>query len=134
MHTEYLVADFMTIDPIVTSPDARIEDAERLFELYRISGLPVIDESGGLVGVISQTDLLRGTGDVHSVIRKQNSGIRVGDLMTSPASTVDMATPLCEAARLMRDEKIHRVVAINDAGQPVGVLSSMDFVTLYAEG
>jgi CBS domain-containing protein len=34
----------------------------------------------------------------------------------------------------MRDEKIHRVVAVNDSGTPVGVLSSMDFVSLYAEG
>ena len=134
MYTDYLVADFMTIDPIVTSPDARIEDAERLLDLYGISGLPVIEEGGRLVGVISQTDLLRGGGDVHSAIRKRYTGLRVADLMTSPAATVDIATPLCEAARLMRDEKIHRVVAVNDAGEPVGVLSSMDFVTLYAEG
>ena len=134
MYTEYLVADFMTIDPIVTSPDARLEDAERLLEAYGISGLPVVDENGALVGVISQTDLLRGAGDIRGVARKRYSGLRVGQVMTSPATTVALTTPLCEAARLMRDEKIHRVVAVNDAGTPVGVLSSMDFVSLYAEG
>jgi CBS domain-containing protein len=39
-----------------------------------------------------------------------------------------------EAARLMRDEKIHRVVVMDDAERALGVLTSMDFVTLYAEG
>ena len=134
MYTEYLVADFMTIDPVVTSPDARLEDAERLLEAYGISGLPVVEEGGRLVGVISQTDLLRGGGDIRGAVRMRSTGLRVGEVMTSPATTVDVTTPLCEAARLMRDEKIHRVVAVNDAGTPVGVLSSMDFVSLYAEG
>lgn len=134
MRTEYLVGDFMTIDPIVTSPDARLEEAERLLDLYGISGLPVVDEVGRLVGVISQTDLLRGGADVHGAVRKRFTGLRVGEVMTSPAATVDISTPLGEAARLMVNEKIHRVVAVNDAGMPVGVLSSMDFVSLYAEG
>jgi CBS domain-containing protein len=134
MYTEYLVADFMTIDPIFTSPDARLEDAERLLEAYGISGLPVVEEDGRLVGVISQTDLLRGGGEIRGAARMRSTGLRVGEVMTSPATTVNVATPLCEAARLMRDEKIHRVVAVNDSGTPVGVLSSMDFVSLYAEG
>src|SRR5437868_1978946 len=97
MYTEYLVADFMTIDPIVTSPDARMEDVERLLDAYGISGLPVIEDGGRLVGVITQTDLLRGGGDVHGAIRKRYSGLRVADLMTSPAATVEITTPLCEA-------------------------------------
>jgi CBS domain-containing protein len=131
---DYLVGDLMTIDPLVIAPDARIEQAEAMMETYDVSGLPVVDDGGTLVGVISQTDLLRGGGDVNSAVRKRYTGLRVADLMSSPPITVQMATPLVEAARLMRDERIHRVVAINDRGQPIGVLSSMDFVSLYAEG
>ena len=99
MYTEYLVADFMTIDPIVTSPDARLEDAERLLEAYGISGLPVVEEGGRLVGVISQTDLLRGGGDIRGAARMRSTGLRVGEVMTSPATTVDVTTPLCESGR-----------------------------------
>ncbi len=128
-----LVADFMTIDPVVIRPDARIEDAEGLLERYDISGLPVVDEDGTLRGVISQTDLLRGTGDVNSAIRRRFTGLRVADLMSSPAITVDLEMRLVDAARLMRDEKVHRVVAVDASRRAVGVLSSMDFVTLYAE-
>ena len=132
--THDLVADFMTIDPVVIEPDARIEHAERLLERYDISGLPVVDAEGRLCGVISQSDLLRGTGDVNAAIRRRFTGLRVADLMTSPAITVDLDMSLVDAARLMRDEKVHRVVAVDARGRAVGVLSSMDFVTLYAEG
>lgn len=134
MHPEHVVADFMTIDPIVISPAARIEDAEQMFEVFDVTGLPVVDEGGTLLGVISQTDVLRGSGDVHSAIRQRYTGLRVGDLMSSPAITIDLSAPLSEAARLMRDEKIHRVVAVDSRGRAIGVLSSMDFVSLYAEG
>ncbi|HTK44921.1 MAG TPA: CBS domain-containing protein [Patescibacteria group bacterium] len=131
---EMLAGDWMTIMPVVIGPDARIEEAERMLELHEVTGLPVVDADGKLVGVISQTDLLRGSGDVHSAVRRRYTGLRVADLMSSPAITVDISTPLREAARLMRDEKIHRLVVVDVAERPLGVLTSMDFVTLYADG
>ena len=105
-----------------------------MLEIHEVTGLPVVDGDGKLVGVISQTDLLRGSGDVHSAVRRRYTGLRVADLMSSPAITVDISTPMREAARLMRDEKIHRLVVVDGAERPLGVLTSMDFVTLYAEG
>ncbi len=134
VNTNYLVRDLMTIDPVVISPNSRIHDALRLLELYDVSGLPVVDDAGRLVGVISQTDLLHITNDEHEAVRWWNTGRRVGDLMTSPAITVEYMTPLPEAARLLKAEKIHRLVAVDASGRAIGVLSSMDFVTLYAEG
>jgi len=131
---EMLAGDWMTIMPVVIGSDARIEEAERMLELHEVTGLPVVDGDGKLVGVISQTDLLRGSADVHSAVRRRYTGLRVADLMSSPAITVDISTPMREAARLMRDEKIHRLVVVDGAERPLGVLTSMDFVTLYAEG
>lgn len=55
---QLLVADVMTIDPVVVVEDAPLEDAARLLRTYSISGLPVVDRDGALVGVISQTDLV----------------------------------------------------------------------------
>jgi CBS domain-containing protein len=54
--------------------------------------------------------------------------------MTSPAITVSALTDLRDAARLMRDRRIHRLVVVDDADRPVGVLSASDFVALYADG
>jgi CBS domain-containing protein len=132
MNGEYVVGDLMTIDPVVIGATAPIEDAERLLETYEISGLPVVDEGGSIVGVISQTDLLRHVPDGRQV-RSRHPHLRVGELMTSPAITVDFLTPLVDAAQLMRDEHVHRVVVVSESGHAVGVLTSMDFVSLYAD-
>jgi len=129
-----MVADLMTLDPVVIAVDAALEDAERLMRERHISGLPVVDQSGALVGVISQTDVLEdGGAPLALLLRRKPSGLRVGELMTSPAMTVEITAPLVEAARIMRDNRIHRVVAIDERGRPVGVLSASDFVALYAD-
>lgn len=128
-------ADLMTIDPVVVAFDAPIEEAERLLRTYRVSGLPVTDRDGTLVGVVSQTDFVHlASPDVRSLIRREPSGIRVGEVMSRPAVTVRLSTTLVEAARLMSDGRIHRVVVVDDRQRPLGVLSAMDFVTLFAEG
>ena len=127
------VADLMTIDPIVVGVDAALEEAERLMREHHVSGLPVVDEQEGLVGVISQTDVLEDGGmPMALLLRRKPSGLRVGELMTSPAVTVRLTAPLVEAARLMRDNRIHRVVVVDERGRAVGVLSASDFVALYA--
>jgi CBS domain-containing protein len=131
---EMLVADLMTMDPVSVAVDAPLEEVARLCRANGISGLPVVDDSGALLGVITQTDLVA----IHEsrlgrVIRAEPSGLRVGEVMTSPAVTVPMTASLRDAAQLMRDERIHRVVALDDGGRPVGVVSASDFVTLYAD-
>ena len=68
------------------------------------------------------------------LLRRRPTGLRVGELMTSPAVTTTLSTSLAEAARCMRDNRIHRVVAIDEEGRPVGVLAASDFVALYADG
>jgi CBS domain-containing protein len=132
---ELMAGDLMTIDPVVVAVDAPIEEAERLILDRRVSGLPVIDHGGALVGVVSQTDFMHlANPDVRSLIHHKASGIRVGEVMSRPPLTVLLTTPLIEAARLMRAEQVHRVVVVDDEQRPLGVLSAMDFVTLFAEG
>ena len=132
---QLMVADVMTIDPVVVGSDDSLEEAARLLRAYSISGLPVVNQDGQLVGVISQTDLIAiEKAPIGRLIRSEASGLRVAEVMSSPAITVQMTGTLIEAARLMRDRRVHRVVALNDAGRPVGVLSASDFVALYADG
>ena len=131
---QLLVADVMTLDPIVVDVDASIEEARRLVNANSISGLPVVDGAGALVGVISQTDLVSVMDSpVGRLIRTRSSGLRVGELMSSPAVTIPMTGSLVEAARVMLGSRVHRLVATDDAGHPVGVLSAIDFVALFAE-
>jgi CBS domain-containing protein len=118
----------------VVAVDAPIEEAERLILDRGVGGLPVVDEAGLLVGVVSQTDFMHlAAPDVRSLIHHRASGIRVGEVMSHPAITVLLTTPLVEAARKMVEERVHRVVVVTDDQRPLGVLSAMDFVTLFAE-
>lgn len=129
-----LVADVMTIDPIVVPEDAPVEEASHLLTAFSVSGLPVVDHTGALVGVISQSDLVAiQDAPIGRLIRAETSGICVGELMTSPAITIPMIGSLVEAATLMRDRRVHRLVALDDDGHPTGVLSAFDFVVLYAD-
>lgn len=133
--TLLLVADCMTIDPIVVSADAPLEEAARLVHAFAVSGLPVVDGNGSLVGVISQTDLIaiQDTA-IGRLIRTHASGLRVGELMSSPPITIPMTGTMHEAAVMMRELHVHRLVAVDDGGRPIGVLSATDFVALYADG
>jgi CBS domain-containing protein len=133
--TDLRVADLMTLDPVTVPIDATIEEAESLLRDFRISGLPVVDEHNRLVGVISQTDLLYlAMPTVQALIRHRGSGLRIGEVMSVPAMTVDAMATLTKAARIMDRNHLHRLVVVDGAGRPVGVLSSMDYVALAAEG
>lgn len=132
---ELSAGDLMTIEPVMVAVDAPIEEAERLILDHGISGLPVVDQGGALVGVVSQTDFMHlANPDVRNLIHHKASGIRIGEVMSRPPVTVLLSTPLVEAARKMVDERVHRVVVVADGQRPLGVLSAMDFVTLFAEG
>jgi CBS domain-containing protein len=128
------VADVMTMDPITIHVDAPIEEAAALMTGYRITGLPVVDERERLVGVVSQSDLLAIEPLMRAAVRGKPDGLRVGEVMSSPALTVPMSASLVESARIMRDHTVHRLVALDDEGAPVGVLSGSDYVALIAEG
>lgn len=132
--TDLRVAELMTIDPVVVSEEATVRDAEELLRRNRISGLPVVDIAGRLVGVISQTDLLYlAVPSVQALIHHREQGIRVGEVMSAPPVTIDSSATVRDAARRMHDDHLHRLVVVDDHGRPIGVISAMDFVALVAE-
>jgi CBS domain-containing protein len=102
---------------------------------HRITGLPVVDQAGRLTGVISQTDILYlDVPAVRALIRNRERGVRVHEVMSAPPVTIDAGASIQDAAIRMHTEHIHRLVAVDEHGRPVGVISAMDFVTLAAEG
>jgi CBS domain-containing protein len=125
------VRALMTGDPIIASVDMPLSEAADLMDFYRISGLPVVDWGGFLVGVISQTDLLHAR--TTEALWHAWPGLTVRHLMTQPAVTVTSTTAVEEAAELMERLHIHRLVVVDtDDETPIGVLSISDLVHAMA--
>jgi CBS domain-containing protein len=126
------VGEIMTRDPIVIRADAPLSEVARLLDRHHISGLPVVDGSGALVGVVSHTDLLRARATEH--LWANWPGLAVRHLMTSPALSVGAGTTIGEAARLMERERVHRLVIVGEDGRtPIGIISTADLVRTMAE-
>lgn len=122
------VGDLMTAEPVVVHVDAMLAEVARLLDQHRIDGLPVVDGAGALVGVISQTDLLRARATEY--LWANWAGLRAKHLMTSPALTIGTSQSLSTAARKMERNHVHRLVVVADdnEAQPVGVISASDLV------
>jgi CBS domain-containing protein len=127
------VGDRMAVEPIVVHADATLTEAVALMDRHHVHGLPVIDALGSLVGVVSQTDLMRARATEY--LWANWPGLAVRHLMTTPAVTVRRSTPLVIAARKMERHHIHRLVVIDDATEaiPIGVLSMTDLIHAMAE-
>ncbi len=127
------VGDLMAIEPVTVRSDAPLAAAARLMEGNHVSGLPVVDGSGTLVGVISQTDLLRARATEYLWVNWP--GLRVKHLMTCPALTIHRDQPLSIAARKMERHHVHRLVVVADEDEtlPIGVLSTSDLVRAMSD-
>lgn len=147
------VADIMSRDPIVVHPDTSLNDAIKILAEHRISGMPVVDQDGKLVGVISETDLMwRETGAtpppyfmfLDSVIFLENPakyerelhkalGQTVGEVMTDKdIVTVSPNKPVRDAAQLMLEREVHRLIVVDESNYVLGVLTRGDIVRFMA--
>jgi CBS domain-containing protein len=116
----------MTPDPVSISEAASLAEAASLLDSRKISGLPVVDASGSLVGVLSQTDLIRAQASPQ--LQANWRGLAVGEIMTKPALTILSTARLDEAARLMGEHRVHRLVVTDAAATPIGIISASDLV------
>ena len=128
---EPTVANLMTGSPVVVTEDDAIAGVAELLAGYEITGLPVVDSADRLVGVISQTDLVRLRGSTLPWTGWH--GLMVRDLMSKPAKTIAGSASLDEAARRMTAEHVHRLVVVDERQTPIGVISESDIVREIAD-
>jgi CBS domain-containing protein len=143
--------DLMTRDVAVAHPETSLLEAVTLMAKRRISGMPVVDDAGRLVGMLSEGDLVRwheghterqthwlellaeGTDLADAFIegiREQRHKVR--SVMAHGATTVTEDTPAREIARLMYEKNIKRVPVMRD-GKVVGIVARSDLVRALAE-
>src|SRR3954469_14714895 len=123
----HTVGEAMTRGLVTIRADAQIYEAAQLMDAHQVHGLPVVDADRKLVGVLSQTDLLRVRSMEH--LWSGLTGLAVKHVMTAPAITVSVNDTLDDAAKLMKGRRVHRLVVLgSDGATPVGMLSVTDLI------
>ncbi|MCD6291467.1 MAG: CBS domain-containing protein [Anaerolineae bacterium] len=146
------VQDIMSRDVKTVSPDTPVQEIIRMFRDYAVSGLPVVDEDGKLVGIVTEMDLIRRHARPHAPIYFPILDARIPlgreseyretirrilattarELMTSPVQTVLPNMDVIDLATLMVERGINPVPVVEN-GQLIGIVSRTDLLRVIEE-
>jgi CBS-domain-containing membrane protein len=137
------VHDVMTREVVTARPDTSFKEVAVLFHRNDITALPVVDDQGHPLGMVSEADLLRkaavlpdperGTPgrwlDAHDRARAEAE--TAGGLMSSPAVTARPGWSIPEAARAMDKHRVKRLPVVDEIGRLVGIVSRRDLLQVF---
>ena len=141
------VRDVMARSVISVRPETQLKDVAVLLVDHRISGVPVVDAAGNVLGVVSEADLLVKEQGAEAIRRRplarfvgesresraqlaKLAALTAGAAMTAPAVTIGSASRISEAAALMTARKVNRLPVVDD-GRLVGIVTRADLVRAY---
>ena len=143
---ELTAKDIMRKHVVTVDPQMTVQDVVQLFSDRQITGAPVVEEGEKLIGVISQTDLLRyqrrapaehpvpnyyHESDGEVLVRHMQMDapgtVQVQHLMTPAAFLTETDTPVGEVARFMLKRRVHRIIVTRN-GRLAGIITSMDLL------
>ena len=139
--------DVMTKDVITVRRETSVRDLVRLFTERRISSVPVVDDHGDLIGVVSETDLIEQDKNLHipTVVSifdwviylesdkrfekelQKMTAQTVGEIFSEEVFSVTPETPVSEVADIMSSKKVHAVPVV-DGTRLVGVIARIDLI------
>jgi CBS domain-containing protein len=139
----------MTTRVVAVRRHATFKDIAALLTEHRVSAFPVLDDAGKVIGVVSESDLLRkealiaamgeqaarlghvaGSPD-HDEFAKA-AAVTAADLMTIPPVVITPDEPVTSAARLMYQGRIKRLPVVGEKGQLIGIVSRSDVLSVYS--
>lgn len=143
--------DIMTKDVITVRPETSIEELARILIENRISGAPVVDDNGNLIGIVTENDLISQNKRLHipTVFRlfdafimlerpkkieeeiKRLTATTVWDICTKNVITVNEDTPLQEIATIMSEKKVHLIPVMRDK-MIAGIIGKADLIKAMA--
>jgi CBS domain-containing protein len=139
-----IVSDVMTSRVHVAGPDMPFKLLVRLIEENRVSAIPIVDRTGVPIGLVSEADLLlkeqrdeleSGHNLVHPRrrrdLRAKAAGNVASELMTSPPITITSGASLTEAARVMQERNVRRLVVVDERGRIAGIVSRRDLLQVF---
>ncbi|MBM7091070.1 CBS domain-containing protein [Streptomyces sp. S12] len=139
------VADVMTRTVVALSGGATFKDIARTMKQWRVSALPVLDDEGRVIGVVSEADLLRkeefrdsdppGPVFLRSPSEPHKAdAVTAEQLMTAPPLTVTPDAPPARAARIMARRGVKRLPVVDGEGVLKGIVSRADLLKVFLRG
>ena len=139
---KFTVADVMTQQVVTVTPETSFKEAVRLLRRRRVSGMPVVDGTGALVGIVSETDLLNKVEhrapDSYSIDshgqrldRLKAAGMSVGSIMTREVVTIRDDHPVALAARELHGHGFKRFPVLDQNGKLVGIVTRSDLLKVF---
>ena len=137
------VSEIMTTPLISVGPHAQLKEVAQLLVKHRITGVPVVDAAGALMGIVSQADLVReeqlaeaesltSTRRMRRRQRRRDVAHRTAaDVMTAPALTVELRCSAVRAAWLMTEHDVNRLIVV-DGEEPVGIVTRTELIAAFA--
>jgi CBS domain-containing protein len=139
--------DVMTREVITVKKETTIRELAELFARHRISSAPVVDDSGAMIGIVTETDLVEQDKSLHipTVISlfdwviylesdkkfekelKKMTGQTVGDIYTEDVVQVSPATPVSDVANLISSRKVNSIPVV-DGSRLVGIVARIDLI------
>jgi CBS domain-containing protein len=119
-------ADVMNPEVVAVDPDMTVRELATFLTDRQITGAPVVDAGGRLVGVVSETDIAEAE-------LEQADATSVREIMTPTAYTIPHDTPVADVARTMVSGRVHRLL-VTRAGRVVGIVTTLDLLKLLYEG
>jgi acetoin utilization protein AcuB len=133
-----LVKERMTSPAMTVTADTTFQDALKLMRDQKFRRIPVVDQEGKLIGIVSERDLLHASPspatslsvwEVNYLLWK----LKVADIMTHHVITISQDAPIEDAANLMVTRKIGGLPVVNSTNQVVGVITETDIFRAFAE-
>jgi CBS domain-containing membrane protein len=133
-----VVSDLMTSLVFAVQPDDTVARLVDLMHEHQVRHVPVVDEDGDLIGLVSHRDLLRNalieqTDEIQVDNEELLERLQVRDLMLAEVEQVTPETDIREAAQIMLENK-YGCLPVVEGDRLVGILTESDFVRLMAEG
>ena len=136
------VASVMTHEVVTVTPETSFKEAARLLRSKRVSGLPVVDQNGRLVGIVTEADLLNKVekrdpdayvleSRRHRLDRSRAAALDVASAMSREVTSVRPDFPLARAAREMHTRGFKRLPVVDDNGRLVGIVSRGDLLDVF---
>jgi CBS domain-containing protein len=126
------ISEIMTTHVVCVSPGLRVSLLHELLEHRGIAGVPVVDDAGHPVGVVSKADLLRKCDGPPADGGSATATATVRDIMTPLVFCLPANESVAKAAALMTFEGVHRLPILGPLGEVIGILSPLDVLRWMA--